>query len=104
MQSAADGRHGPPTSVSAPPGPLYRVNDRAGIDGLHTLEDTDLAGGPVDGDPEALHVEGDGPRRRVRLADCLEEEPALLGDGVQVRQGDPPVVADDGALLQPAAA
>ena len=51
---------------------LHGIGDPAGIRGVHALEDLDLAGALVHGDPKALDVEGDRTRRACRVAVCAQ--------------------------------
>ncbi len=59
VQGAADGLGHTAFHLAAA---LFGVQYGAGIGGLDGLQDADLAGPDVDGDPERLHVEGEGPQ------------------------------------------
>ena len=70
-------------SVSAQPKPmrdravdlaaaLHRVDQPPDIGGMHAVQDADLAGDAMHGEPNAMHVEGDGARREIGLALGLE--------------------------------
>ena len=49
---------------------LRGLMHRAGVGGLHAVQDRDLAGGRADRDPEALHVERHRARRARRTSPC----------------------------------
>ena len=48
---------------------LHRVDDRAGVEGLHALKDADLAGDAMHGDPKAMRQERRGSGRPYTLRD-----------------------------------
>src|SRR5262249_34727821 len=47
---------------------LHRISDASGVCCLHALEDSDLTGALVHGDPEAMDVKGHRARRPARAA------------------------------------
>ena len=48
------------TALDLPPG-LHGVDDRAGVERLHTLQDADFAGDAMHGDAEAMGQKTRGP-------------------------------------------
>ena len=63
------------------------------------MQDPDLAGDPVDGDAEAVGVEGDAARRTVRLARHGELSPRCLRRRRQLGQRDAGVAAHDAIVV-----
>ena len=81
---------------------LHRVDQPADVGGVHAVQDADLAGDAMHGEPNALHVEGDGARRQVGLAPDLEAMTGRGAGGMELGQRDPLVAADDGVVVEPA--
>ena len=93
VQRAADGLGHAALDLAAA---LFGVHHGAGVGGLDRLQDADLAGPDVDGDPERLHVE----RQRAQFAElaAVGGQP-VAGPMLGRRGGD-----DLGEAQQPAAA
>ena len=82
---------------------LCRVDHNPRIGGLHAVEDTDLAGDPVDGDPEAVGVRHDTARRAIRLARLGEPDAASSRRFEEFGQREAPVTAHDSVVIHGAA-
>ena len=58
---------------------LHGVDDRAGVEGLHALQDADLAGDAMHGDAKTMGQKGRGTGRSVHLARHVEFVPKRCG-------------------------
>jgi hypothetical protein len=81
---------------------LHRVDHRARVRRVHALQDEDFAADGVDGDAEAMDIEGDAARRAIRLAREPELMPALLGCLGQIDERYPHLTADDPVVIHAA--
>src|ERR1700730_19060670 len=79
---------------------LHGIGDPAGIRSLYALEDLDLAGEFIHGDPKTLHVERDRARRASRRAGRLQRLPLRARGFGDLCARDALLAADHGIVCE----